>query len=104
MEDQMRRLGYFPRIEAVSHGGKAKTDRVVWALQGRFERGVITLKKAPWNREFISQLLDFPNPLSHDDLVDSLAYTDQVAITPYEQSYQGEIPDEYQILDVISGY
>lgn len=103
MEDQMRRLGYFPRIETVTHGGKAKTDRVVWALQGRFERGVITLKKAPWNRAFISQLLDFPNRLAHDDLVDALAYTDQVAITPYAQSFE-EQADEYEPFDLVAGY
>lgn len=102
MEDQMRRIGYFPRIETVTHGGKAKTDRVVWGLQGRFERGVITLKKAPWNRDFISQLLDFPNPLAHDDLVDALAYTDQVAITPYSQNF--DQPDNYEAMDLVAGY
>lgn len=102
MEDQMRRIGYYPRIEAVTHGGKNKTDRVVWALQGRFERGVITLQKAQWNRAFISQLLDFPNKLAHDDLVDALAYTDQVAVTPYAQDFQQA--DEYEPFDVVAGY
>lgn len=103
MEDQMRRLGYFPRIETVTHGGKAKTERIVWALQGRFERGVITLKKAGWNRAFISQLLDFPNRLAHDDLVDALAYTDQVAITPYSQSSDEE-QEAFEPMDLVAGY
>lgn len=101
MEDQMRRIGYYPRIETVTHGGKNKTDRVVWALQGRFERGVITLKDAPWNRAFITQLLDFPNPLAHDDLVDSLSYVDQVAVTPYSQDIEEE---EWEPFDLVSGY
>jgi hypothetical protein len=35
----------FFRIEELTHGNnKRKTDRIVWALQGRFEHGNITLK------------------------------------------------------------
>lgn len=101
MEDQMRRIGFYPRIESVSHGGKSKVDRVVWALQGRFERGVITLNKGHWNQPFITQLLDFPNPLAHDDLVDALAYTDQVAFTPYDNDME---LDDYEPFDLVSGY
>lgn len=101
LEDQMRRIGYYPRIERLTHGGKSKIDRVTWSLQGRFERGVITLKEADWNREFIEQLMDFPNPLAHDDLVDSLAYIDQLAVTPYGEA---EEQDEWQPLDFASGY
>lgn len=101
MEDQMRRIGFYPRIEPVSHGGKSKVDRVVWALQGRFERGVISLKEADWNKAFITQLLDFPNRLAHDDLVDALAYTDQVAVTPYGQDFDLE---DYEPFDLVSGY
>jgi hypothetical protein len=30
------------RVEELTHGNKKKTDRIVWALQGRFEHGQIT--------------------------------------------------------------
>jgi hypothetical protein len=47
------------------------------------EHGKIKLRKADWNHEFISQMLDFPSPLSHDDLLDSLAYIDQVSVADF---------------------
>ena len=96
LEDEMRRMRIFPHIEPVSHGGKKKTERILWALQGRFERGRLTLNKGHWNRAFIDQLLDFPNPMAHDDLLDSLAYIDQVAVTNYQLHYETE---EYVPMD-----
>ena len=39
MLDLQKRLGFFPRIEELKHGNKRKLDRIVWALQGRFEHG-----------------------------------------------------------------
>lgn len=97
LEDEMRRLGVFPRIEAVSHGGQKKVERITWALQGRFEKGRILLKEGEWNRKFINQMLDFPNPMAHDDLLDALAYIDQVATTNYNQYI--EVVDEFEPLD-----
>jgi predicted phage terminase large subunit-like protein len=100
LDDQMRRMNIYPRIEPLSHGGKKKTERILWALQGRFEHGRITLKKDHWNRAFIDQLLDFPNPMAHDDLLDSLAYIDQIATTNYSQFVDVE---EYEPLDSWTG-
>ena len=100
LEDRMRKVGYFPRIEPVSHGGKSKVDRVVWSLQGRFERGMITLREADWNRAFVNQLVSFPDKLSHDDLVDALAYTSAVAFAPVTQNFE----DDYEPFDLVSGY
>ena len=86
LEDEMRRLGVYPNVVGVTHGGQKKTERISWALQGRFEKGRIVLKEdQPWNRKFVEQLLDFPNPMAHDDLIDALAYIDQVAKTNYNQ-------------------
>lgn len=101
LEDQMRRLSIYPRIEGLTHGGKKKTERITWALQGRFQNGRITLKKGDWNKKFTDQLLDFPNPMAHDDLIDSLAYIDQIATTVYDFGFE---PEEYQPLDVELGY
>ena len=89
LQDEMRRLNVYPVIEPVTHGGKKKTDRIMWALQGRFEKGRITLKEDPsWNDKFLQQLLDFPNPMAHDDLLDALAYIDQVAVTNYNIDFE----------------
>lgn len=67
----------------LTHGNKKKIDRVVWALQGRFEHGRITLKEGDWNSKFMDELFQFPSKLTHDDLIDSLAYVDQLADVAY---------------------
>jgi phage terminase large subunit-like protein len=88
-------------IEELTHGNRKKTDRIMWALQGRFENGYITLARGEWNSRFLDQLFQFPDPLTHDDLVDSLAYTDQLSNVAY--NYDFEV-DEYEILDADAGY
>jgi len=101
LEDEMRRLGVYFTPQPVTHGGQKKTERITWALQGRFEKGRITLKKDHWNRKFIDQLLDFPNPMAHDDLLDALAYIDQVAVTNYTQ--YDDVTTEFEPLDAYIG-
>jgi phage terminase large subunit-like protein len=101
LEDQMRRLNVFPNIQPLTHGGTKKTDRIAWALQGRFEHGRIKFKKAPWNNHFVDQLIDFPNPLAHDDLVDALAYIDQLAQVVYNDDFEF---DEWEPLDADVGF
>lgn len=100
LTDIMKRVGYFPRIQDVTHGNQKKTDRIVWSLQGRFEHGRITLNKGDWNEEFIDELMQFPDPRTHDDLVDALSYVDQVAVTVYMK----EIEDEFECYDAVSGW
>lgn len=103
LNDYMRRLGTYPFIQTCTHGGKKKTDRIAWALQGRLEHGQIKLNPGKWAKKFEEQLLDFPNPLTHDDLPDALSYIDQIATTIYGLEDFLDI-DEYEILDVIAGY
>ena len=73
----------------------------MWALQGRFEHGNITLNKGDWNTEFLDELFQFPNKLVHDDLIDSLAYIDQLAQVAYGMDYEEE---EYELTDYYAGY
>ena len=101
LNDQMKKNQRFFRIEELTHGNKKKTDRIVWALQGRFEHGTITLNKGSWNSQFLDELFQFPNQLVHDDLIDSLAYVDQLAKIAYAFDYE---EDDYQFLDKYSGY
>ena len=100
--DLMKRTGRFFHIELLSHGNRKKNDRIIWALQGRFENGFITLEKGDWNMKFLDQLFQFPDPLTHDDLVDSLAYIDQLADIAYHTL--DDPLEDWQPQDIIAGY
>ncbi|MDC0347315.1 hypothetical protein OAN47_02735, partial [Planctomycetota bacterium] len=101
ISDLMKANNRFFRIDELTHGNKKKTDRVVWALQGRFEHGKITLNKGEWNATFLDELFQFPNQLVHDDLIDSLAYIDQLANIAYTSDY---VEEEFEFLDAYAGY
>ena len=103
LTDMMRRNNRFFRIEELTHGNQKKTDRIVWALQGRFENGLVTLAKGEWNSEFLDQLFQFPNHLVHDDLIDSLAYIDQLAKVAYHSDLI-DLQEDFEPLDIIAGY
>ena len=101
LNDIMKSNQRFFRVEELTHGNKRKIDRIVWALQGRFEHGKITLNKGEWNAPFLDELFQFPNKLVHDDLIDSLAYIDQLAQVAYGIDYEEE---EYELTDYYAGY
>ena len=101
LSDLMRKNNVFAHIEDLTHGNKKKTDRVVWALQGRFEHGRIVLNKEEDWDEFRDQYMMFPTPNVHDDLIDALAYIDQLSVTTY---FSDDEEDGVEPLDFISGY
>lgn len=101
LSDLMRQRSRFFKIEELTHGNKKKIDRIVAALQGRFEHGAITLNEGEWNSEFLDQLFQFPNVLVHDDMIDALAYIDQLATVSYHYDYE---QDDFEVLDPVSGY
>lgn len=102
LTDMMKRNSFFFRVEEMTHGNQKKIDRIVWALQGRFENGMVTLKKAEWNSQFIDEISQFPDPLTHDDMIDALAYIDQLAKVAYAGNW--EEYDEFEELDSVAGY
>lgn len=101
LSDCMRQNNVYAHITDLTHGGKQKTERIVWALQGRFEHGRIILNKEEDWEEFKDQLLMFPTPQVHDDLVDALSFVDQLAVTSY---FMDDNEDDLEPLDWISGY
>jgi len=101
LTDLMKSNQAFFRVEELTHGNKKKVDRIVWALQGRFEHGQIVLNEGDWNAEFLDELFQFPNALVHDDLIDSLAYIDQMAKVAYHYDFE---EDDFEILDIVAGY
>jgi len=102
LSDLMRKNNCYAHIVDLTHGNKKKVDRVVWALQGRFEHGRVILDAEEDFDEFVDQLLMFPTSGVHDDLPDALSYIDQLAVTSY---FDGEDDqDDWEVLDVIAGY
>src|SRR6056300_263648 len=102
LTDMMKRKGFFFRVEELTHGNQKKTDRIMWALQGRFEHGLVRIKRGEWNSRFLDELFQFPDPLTHDDLVDAVAYIDQLAQVAYAGNW--EEFDDYEELDSLAGY
>jgi hypothetical protein len=101
LTDQMRRLNiYFTPIE-LTHGGQRKIDRVTWALQGRLEHGRVSFTAGHYLTQLVEQALDFPNPLTHDDMLDALAYIDQIAVTSY---IDNAVVDTWEAMDDFAGY
>lgn len=100
LSDLMRKNNVYAHIVDLTHGNRKKADRIIWALQGRFEHGRIVLnQEGDWD-DFVDQLLMFPAQGVHDDLPDALSYIDQLAVTSY---FEEEEQDDWQPLDVISG-
>jgi phage terminase large subunit-like protein len=101
LNDEMQRLGTFFNVEPLTHGNQRKIDRIVWALQGRAEKGRISMLRGAWNKTFIQQAVDFPSPLSHDDLLDATSYIDQIADAWFDGP---DFIEDYEVLDDLTGY
>lgn len=101
LQDEMARLGTFFNVDDLTHGNQKKEDRILWSLQGRAEKGRISLEPGAWNKDFLAQVADFPSTISHDDLIDAVSYIDQLADPWFDGP---DLVDDWQPLDVISGY
>lgn len=103
MREYMGRYNRWFEIKPLTHGNQKKYDRVQWALQGRVQKGSVYLVKGDWNALFIDQAVSFPSRYVHDDLVDAVAYIDQMVIegigdfdiTDIEKSTQWQASDDY---------
>lgn len=100
LSDLMRKNNVYGHIQDLTHGNRKKADRIIWSLQGRFEHGRIILNREEKWDVFVDQLIMFPSPGVHDDLPDSLAYIDQLAVTSY---FEQDDEDEWQPVDIIAG-
>lgn len=101
LQDEMRIQGRWVVITDVTHGGKKKTDRITWALQGRMEHQKILFNKNRDWKHFEDQMMSFPSPQVHDDLLDALAYIDQVSIADFANSLEVE---DWEPQDIEAGY
>lgn len=107
LTEQMRRLNTFPLLVETTHGNKHKTERIVWSLQGRFEHGRLVLNQdgvdedGGWQDQFIDEYKNFPSEQVHDDMMDALAYIDQVSIQVFHEDAD---QPEFTPLDPVTGY
>ncbi|CAB4147478.1 Terminase-like family [uncultured Caudovirales phage] len=101
LSDLMRSNNVYCHIADLTHGNKKKTERVIWALQGRFEHSKVVLNEEEDWSGFVDEFLMFPTPQVHDDMIDALSYIDQLAITSY---FSNDDEDDYEPLDMISAY
>jgi hypothetical protein len=90
LEDTMIQYGYWRNIEPLTHGNQKKQERILWAMQGRLEKRRLMINCDPdlstydrpgWVQALMGQMGDFPDPLAHDDLLDCVAYVDQMGST-----------------------
>lgn len=103
LDEEIRRFNIFVTPEPLKHGQTKKQDRINWALQGRIERGKLTLLQGPWNEWFLDQAASFPSPLAHDDGLDALAYVDQMAVATWGAADDYN-DSEWEPVDLIAGY
>jgi len=110
LEEFQFAYGLYFDVFPLRHHNSKKEDRVKWALQGRADKGSITLQSDAdldaddkWVGKFLSQAVDFPNPLAHDDLVDAVAYAvDQLADRAL--GWDVGVIDDWAPLDDLAGY
>lgn len=102
LTDCMRQYSRWLDIFPLTHGNQNKYDRIQWALQGRCQKGEIRLAPGDWNAKLIEQASDFPDPRSPDDILDALAYVDQMAKVSYMEEFEGL--DVWQPMDLNAGY
>lgn len=111
LKDVMAQFGRFYKVEPLRHGNQRKEDRIMWALEGRLQRKRIILnddehtpmaQRPEWIKVLVNQASDFPSPYTRDDLIDSLAYVDQLGETIFH-TYDAARCDTWEPLDDLAG-
>ena len=92
-DEALRRKIHLTTPDMLRHENRIKTERIVWALQGRLEHGKITFRPGPWIKDVEDQLTQFPSKMVHDDIPDALSYVAQLAQNRIFQDF-GDAADE----------
>ncbi len=95
LEKEMPQRGIFFRITPLK-ASKNKEIRID-TLQPRFAVGTVWFKTgAVWLTEIENELLSYPHG-ARDDVIDALAYMEQLSSEPYEYGtrYGGEVNEEW---------
>jgi hypothetical protein len=110
LEELQVQFGMYFEVHELKHMNQRKEDRIKWSLQGRADKGKITLQsdselgaEDKWVGKFLSQAVDFPNTLAHDDLIDAVSYgVDQ--LSDVAMGWDIAVIDDWEPQDLISGY
>ncbi len=101
LTDLMGKNSLYVHVEPISTSGSSKkgsdaiANRVLWALQGRFEHGRIIFSEGEDHSKLKQQLLVFPSKRAHDDLADALSLIAHLHDTIYGD------PEPYEDMEVI---
>ena len=80
LEKEMPKRGCFFRIQPLK--AEKKKELRIDALQPRLSVGSVWFRRAaPWLEKLEGELLAFPHG-AHDDVIDALAYVEQMAVAP----------------------
>lgn len=82
LNEEQRRLGIRMLIDDLSPNKQSKQERIRWALAGRLEHGMLSSNPGNWVKPLRKQMRAFPAERARDDMIDSLAYIDQIAYVP----------------------
>ena len=93
LEKEMPHRGIFFRITPLK--AEKKKEIRIDTLQPRFAVGTVWFKaRALWLQELEAELLAYPHG-AHDDIIDALAYMEQMATEPYTSSWGGSEDDDW---------
>ncbi|MBR0258062.1 MAG: phage terminase large subunit [Synergistaceae bacterium] len=94
LEKEMPSRGVFFRVEPLK--AEKKKELRIDTLQPRFAVGTVWFKsRAVWLSELESELLSYPNG-ARDDVIDALAYVEQMSTKPYQYSgYGGSVSEDW---------
>ena len=87
LEKEMPRRGTFFRIQALK--AEKKKEIRIDAIQPRFAVGTVWFKRnAVWLERLEGELLAYPHG-AHDDVIDALAYMEQMIKEPFDFNFKG---------------
>lgn len=94
LEKEMPKRGIFFRITPLK--AEKKKELRIDTLQPRFAVGTIWFRQgASWLEKLESELLAYPHG-AHDDVIDALAYMEQLVSEPYQREYMnGGVREEW---------
>ncbi len=94
LEKEMPKRGIFFRIQPLK--AEKKKELRIDAIQPRFAVGTIWFKRnAVWLDKIESELLAYPHG-AHDDVIDALAYMEQMAAEPFNyEKYRGGANEDW---------
>jgi len=93
LEKEMPRRGIFFRITPLK--AEKKKEIRIDNIQPRFAVGTVWFRRgAMWLDKLEGELLAYPHG-AHDDVIDALAYMEQVAAAPYEYTGRGGLSEDW---------